>query len=109
MRILENLGWWLVETFCYKPNPLEEKRERTIKSKFCLFFTSNPNRVDLDSLGVVDLDFMHKKDEVEVHVHLRSPGRLIGKEGKTLELLTNHLNNSDYKVTIKISYHNPFA
>lgn len=82
-------------------NKIDNKQEENIElyakdiyKDFMLFFdgdykTASIATLDTFTLGVTKLWYDIKKDTL--HVHLRSPGFLIGKEGQTISKLKEYL------------------
>lgn len=74
-------------------NSDENKKAKSVKNSFLIFFDGIPNYVDsivncsTFSMGVCKLEYENET----LTVHLRRPGLLIGKGGNTINQLSEYL------------------
>lgn len=93
---------WLYTIFGIIPLFLQEsENSRRTKSLFITYFDGcygydpEPNTSGTFAMGVCKLEY--KDDQNELTVHLRRPGLLIGKGGRTIDALAKQL---DCKIVI---------
>jgi len=73
-----------------------KNNDRKYKSLFLTYFDgcygvdSEPNTSDTFAMGICKLEYCEKENKLIVH--LRRPGLLIGKGGRTIDALAKHLD-----------------
>ena len=88
---------WLYTIFGVMPRfSQESENSRRIKSLFLTYFDgcygvdAEPNTANTFAMGVCKIEY--KDNENKLVVHLRRPGLLIGKGGRTIDALSKRLD-----------------